>query len=334
MPSNSLPAGTSIRLGVWAADNNFHFLEPVLERLPERYKIQRFTWSPEVPESIMKRQLERVDVVWFEWGDGPAIPGSRLVANKPTICRIHRYEIYSPAPRHIHWQNIDCLTLISQTMCAMFMEKHGNVFSPGIPIEVVPNAIDVAHFPFRTEKEPNYNLAFLARIHAVKNPMLLLQIFKKVVDRDERYQLHIAGQVQHTEVAEYLVHQIKQMGLHHNVHFYGHLSREEVLQFLPQCSHLLSTSIIEGHPVGIMEGMAVGLRPVIHDFLGSRALYPEEFIFNTVDEAVDMILNAPLEPERYRAFIEEHYNLPQQVEHYVSMLDALVSRYYPEAITA
>lgn len=331
MPSNQATNETPLRLGVWASDNNnFHFLEPILDRLPSRFKVQKFTWSQDVPDAILEQQLRRVDLAWFEWGTGPVIPASKLTANIPTVCRMHRYEIYTPAPQHIQWANIDSLTLISSTLESMFRDKHGQHFPADKKIEVVPNAIDVDKFPFQPDRQRNFNLAFLGRLHFIKNPMLLIQVFKKICDQDNRYQLHIAGPIQHVEVAEYLLHQIKQMGLQKNVHFYGELKREEVLNWLPLCSYLLSTSVIEGHPVGVMEAMAMGVRPVIHDFFGSRAIFPEEFIFNTVDEAASMILEGAFEPQRYRDFIVGTYNLTQQVERYVGILDNLVRQYYPE----
>ncbi|MEX1055079.1 MAG: hypothetical protein WED81_03555, partial [Rhodothermales bacterium] len=79
---------SQIRLGVWAGEeNNFQFLEPILERLPSRYRVRKFTWSPEVPQNILTQQMNQVDIAWFEWGRGPILPASRTKRPIPVICR-------------------------------------------------------------------------------------------------------------------------------------------------------------------------------------------------------------------------------------------------------
>ena len=320
---------SQIRLGVWAGDlNNFHFLDPVLERLPSRYRVRRFTWSPEVPEEILAQQMNQVDVAWFEWGTGPIIPASRTKRPIPVICRIHRYEVYTKAPRQVAWKNVDCLVLISDHIKQTFHDLHSWI--PETRIEIVPNAIPVDDYPFDSYRKNNFNLGFLGRLHYVKNPMLLIHIFNKIVEADSRYQLHIAGEEQHSEVSQYIVYQAQQLGFDQNIHIYGKLGADDVRSFLSQCSTILSTSVIEGHPVGVMEAMASGCKPVIHDYPGARVLFDADFLFNSIDQAVNLVLKAPYEPKRYRRYIKERYNLPDQVRRVTGILDDLVAQHYPQ----
>jgi glycosyltransferase involved in cell wall biosynthesis len=320
---------SQIRLGVWAGDeNNYHFLEPILQALPDRYRVRKFTWSPEVPEEILARQINQVDIAWFEWGTGPIIPASRAKRSIPVICRIHRYEVYTQLPRRIGWRNVDCLVLISDHIKQTLRELHSWI--PETRIEVVPNAISVENYHFDPYRQKNFNLGFLGRLHYVKNPMLLIHIFKKIVEADSRYQLHIAGEELHVEVSQYIVYQAQQLGIDRNIHVYGKLGADDVRSFLSQCSTILSTSVIEGHPVGIMEAMATGCKPVIHDFPGARALFDADFLFNSIDQAVDLVLKAPYEPKRYRRYIMERYNLPDQVRRVTGILDDLIAKEYPQ----
>ena len=75
--------------------------------------------------------------------------------------------------------------------------------------------------------------------------------------------------------------------------------------------------------------MASGLKPVIHDFWGARDIFPAEFLFNTVDEAVAMIVEEAYEPARYRQFIQENYDQAQQVEAVTRLLDVLAGQIQP-----
>lgn len=332
-PDQPFADGAPVRLGVWASDNdNFHFLDPILERLPARYEVRKFAWTPRTPSLQMHAQLGQVDMAWFEWGTGPVLPGSRLTKDKPAVCRIHRYEVYSGAPAQIEWRNVDRLVFISPQVARSYQELIGAL--PPVRVDVIPNAIPVDAFPFDPARARTFNLAFLGRLHVIKNPMMLVQILKKVVDRDPRFQLHVAGAVQHVEVAQYLLYHAEQLGLNDHLHFYGNVDRADIPAFLSQCSYLLSTSVIEGHPVGVMEAMAAGLKPIVHDYLGARDLFDADFLFNTIDEAAEMIVDGAYEPARYRRFVAERYDLDRQMGAYVHLLDGLVRQYYPHKLAA
>ena len=77
--------------------------------------------------------------------------------------------------------------------------------------------------------------------------------------------------------------------------------------------YIVSTSICEGHPVGILEGMSCGLKPVIHNFLGAEQIFPSEFLFNIAEEFCEQIVGGPYEPRRYRGFVEERYPRKRQL---------------------
>ncbi len=318
-----------LRLGVWAGDgNNTHFLEPILERLPARYEVVRMGEGG-TPDEI-GRGLKSVDAAWFEWATGPALAGSARAQHVPTVVRLHRYEAYTETPRHIQWGNIDDLVFISEGVRRSFGEMHPDALaSAKTRVHVVPNGIDVDTYPFEAEKVRNHRIAFVGRLHLVKNPMLLVQLMGALVKREPRFELHIAGATQHPEVARYLRYHAEQTGLDKHMHHYGHLDADELRNLLKQCTYLVTTSVIEGHPVGVMEGMAMGLKPVIHDFYGARDLFEAGMLYNTVDEAVRIITRGSYEPETYRRFVADRYSLDAQVSGITSVLDRAVTAYQP-----
>ena len=324
-----------IRLGVWAADgDNFHFLDPILKRLPERYQVHKFSWPLIMSDDQLARklaaELKTIDIAWFEWASGPVLQGSHLTRGIPSICRLHRYEAYTNNPRLIRWENIDRLIFIAKGVQKTFKTLHKQILPAIRVIEVIPNAIAVEEFPLKRDRERGFNVAFLGRIQMVKNPMMLVQIMARLVQEDPRYRLYIAGAVEEHVTMQYLEYHINQSGLREHFFFRGALKPAQVKQWLTRQHYILSTSVIEGHPVGVMEGMAVGLKPIIHDFVGARDIFPDAFLYNTIDEAVRMIVSEDYEPARYRRFIEEHYALTKQVEATTCVLDELVQVYYPD----
>lgn len=318
-------------LGVWAGDgDNTHFLDPVLEHLPARYQVRKFSWSPRTSAMEMARQIEEVDMAWFEWCNGPVFTGSRLTKGKPAICRLHRYEAYQFFPRKVDWEGIDRLMLISPYMGQVLQDIHPGVVSEDKMV-YIPNGVRVDAIPFRARKKRTFRVGFVGRIHYVKNPMLAIHILKRLVERDERYELHMVGPPQHYEVLDYLRHMVKQMGLEDHFVYRHAMPQKELFQWMQQIDVILSTSVIESQGMGIMEAMATGARPVIHGFPGAEAIYPASYLFHTIEEAVAHIEEGPQEASAYREFVATRYGFDKQMEAIVALLDELAEAYQTQA---
>ena len=105
---------------------------------------------------------------------------------------------------------------------------------------------------------------------------------------------------------------IKEMNLENNIHFDGWV--ENIAAWLEDKQYIVSTSVLEGHPVGIMEAMARGLKPIIHNYVGARGTYPEKYLWNTIPEFVSMVRDDDYKSFEYRQFIETHHTLNNQLK--------------------
>jgi glycosyltransferase involved in cell wall biosynthesis len=101
------------------------------------------------------------------------------------------------------------------------------------------------------------------------------------------------------------------LGLRDVVFFDGW--QEDVCSWLRDKSYIVSTSFIESQGMGIIEAMATGLKPIIHNFPGAKEIFPSDYLFNIAEEFCDRIVSASYEPQKYRKFVEDKYSQKDQL---------------------
>jgi glycosyltransferase involved in cell wall biosynthesis len=277
-----------------------NFINDIIEGLSDEYWVRKYTVKSdrEIYEAI-----DWADIVWLEWANEVAIIGTNYpgIVGKKVIVRLHRYEAFSNFIEKIKWDVVDKLILVAGSMkevLEIYHKEKYNEFKD--KIEIVYNGIKIDNFEFK-EREPGFNIALAAHLHTRKNIMLALQIMDALVKIDKKFKLHIAGDFQDPVLELYLKYMVKEMGLEDNVIFYGWV--DDMDEWWEDKNYLLSTSIHEGHPYNIMEAMARGIKPVIHNFYGAKELYDYSLIFSTIDEAVKKIVNSDYYSLEYRMYV-------------------------------
>ncbi|HOK65221.1 MAG TPA: glycosyltransferase [Anaerohalosphaeraceae bacterium] len=279
------------------------FLKPILSYLQQRYPIRVFSGSR--AEEI-RSLMDWSDISWFEWASNLAQIGTNLPKTCRIIVRLHRYEAYLPWPKQIHWPNVDVLVTVGNSYVLRALEHWVPDIRKQTAIIRIPNGVDVDAIPF-VRREKGKNIAFIANLRLVKNPMFLLQCMYELHQIDPEYHLHIAGKLDDLLLKQYLEHQVRILGLEKVVHVHGWV--EDIDSWLADKHYLVSASVIESQGMGILEAMASGLKPVIHHFPGADEIYDSQFLFRTAEEFCGQMLSDVYEPNAYREFVERRYPL-------------------------
>ncbi|WP_241229945.1 glycosyltransferase [Thermosipho globiformans] len=276
-----------VNLAIFCLPGLDNFIKDIAEILSNIYNVRLVvsTDGKQIQESF-----NWADIVWLEWANEMAIEITNKLPkmNKNIICRLHSYEALLDFPEKINWNNIDTLILVSDHIEDILKNYHSEIYSKHIKnkITIIPNGVNLNRFKFSIKK-PGYDLAIVANINHKKAPEMWLQVIQLLKTIDERYTLHIAGKFQDIRYANYFNYFIKDSGLEKNVKLYGYINN--INEFLKNKNYILSTSIHEGHPYNILEAMARGIKPLIHNYSGSKKQWPNELIFNFIYEIVEKV---------------------------------------------
>ncbi|MCK5564579.1 MAG: glycosyltransferase [Planctomycetes bacterium] len=285
------------------------FLEDILEFADKRFEIRFF--DGETFEQ-MYELMKWSDISWFEWCTNLAVKASNWPKVCKNIIRLHRYEAYIECPRQINWCNIDHLITVGNECVNEMLEKQVPGIGELTHIVEIPNGIDISKYDIEN-KPKGKNLAFVGKLKMVKNPMLLLQCMHQLCSIDPEYKLYIAGYVSDEEafVGQYFEHMIKEFGLEGSVFIDGWQS--DMNSWFADKDYIVCTSVIESQGMGVLEGMACGLKPVVHNFPGAAKTFSRKYLFNTADDFCIHVLSDNHNPIDYQDFVEYKYSLKLQL---------------------
>lgn len=292
------------------------FLDDIYSHLKKRFDIVIYE-RRKMPYRGMNVLLRWADLAWFEWSDQILIRASHLSKHCPIIARLHSFEALTSLPEKINWSNIDALIFVAKHVQKIAQKRFPSM--KRTPSYIIPNAINLEKFKFYPKKK-GYHLAFVANISHKKGIPLLIQCFYELLKIDPRYKLHLAGEAQEIRFDFYLSQMIEKLNLKNKIIRYGRINN--IPKFLSDKHFIISTSPFEGCPLNILEGMACGLKPIVHSWIGAEEIFPQEFIFKTTDEFVNLVTENNYKPEEYRKFIEKKFALSNQLK----MIDRIINK--------
>ena len=296
------------------------FLYEIIESLSKHFETRLIT-IPSVPNyKLIDQYMDWSHICWFEWCDELIVYASNLeiAANRIIICRLHSYEAFTSYPAKVNWKNIDKLIFVSN-----YIQKYVTAtFKINEEITaVISNGVQVDKLNY-TQRNPGYKVAYMGFINYKKGPMLLLQTFKAIYDRDPAYQFHVAGRYQDPRYQLYFNQMVKEFGLGSNFFFEGW--QNDIDNWLEDKDYIICSSVLESQNMSVMQAMAKGIKPVIHNFAGAKEIYPEKYVWNTISEAVAMITDKEYNSQEYRTFIQTNHSMEHKNEAIKKIIDNLL----------
>lgn len=289
------------------------FLAPMLPALKQHYDIRFITAGP---GEALAEAIGWADIVWLEWCWDHAVWATRgaILQAKPCVVRLHSIEaLQTPFPAQMDWSRVTRLITVAEDISEVLLANFPAI-AGAVSMQMISNGIDMVRF--RPGDPDRFRIGWVGHLEPKKNPMLLMQIAHRVVQRDPRYSFHVAGAFTDARTMRYLMQMQSALGLAGSVHFDGHVA--DMPEWYADKGVLLSTSMYESFGMNIGEAMAVGAFPVVHDFPGADRLWPADCVFASMDHAVALIQAA--RPGLYREWVGERYGLDRQVNQVLAML--------------
>ncbi len=298
------------KLAIFSSGNNT-FLIPITDYLSDKYEIKWFTGGT---IQDMHNLMAWSDISWFEWCDNLLATALTLPKVCRIICRLHSYEAFEPIIQQLDWTKVDDLVFVAPHIRDIVRGRVAKLPQTTI----IYNGVDLNKYQF-VDKEKGFNIAYVGYLNNKKNIPLLLQCIKALIDIDNRYLLHIAGEWQEYRQELYWNHMVKELDLSRNIVFHGWIT--DVNKWLEDKHFTVSTSLLESFCYGISDAMATGCKPIIHNFVGAKELYGTKYLFNTPQEFTEKIIIGEYNPIEYHEFIEKNYNLEQQLHSIEKLLE-------------
>ena len=223
----------------------------------------------------VKNPTNQADCYLFMWCDEVAVNFiNNSLKHAPYIVYVRRYEMFNKWIKELDWSKVDEVIMVNDFLADRFYEITGR------KAHVIYNAVDINKWKYKERKHGN-QIAWVGFINQKKNLPLALQIMAGL---PKNYELHIAGGIQDMQTLLYLEHIVKELQI--QVTLNGQIPHEFMDEWLEDKNYILSTAISEGCPNNVIEAMAKGIKPIIHNWPGAE----EQFsVFNTIDEACNMI---------------------------------------------
>ena len=264
-------------------DNNIHYL---------------FNWYKEHPDARKPKFIVRV-IDWDFWVRG--------VRSQELVDFVDYWICIAP---HIQ--------------AGLLKEKDDSTGRPinwGDKLHLIYPGVDLNKFTLKTAKTDGFQLGMvLGDMWWYKNHMGGLDIFKTLADSDERWRLHIRGQHEPGQYNPVMFnHYLESRGIKEKVMIYE--PQEDMNMWYEKIDYLLHPGMKEAFCYAVAEAMAKGITPIINNFYGADLIWPNEYLYNTHNEAINKItlfqypktveslsMEEELIIDSPRYFIEQHYS--------------------------
>lgn len=179
-------------------------------------------------------------------------------------------------------------------------KKAGNYMYGNCDFDIIYNSIDIDSFMYDESSrnkirdslnigEDDILIGNIGRLTKQKNQLFLLDVFKSIIIKSNRYKLIILGS---GELKDDLKNKISELGLEDKVILHNPV--DNVAEYYSAMDVFLLPSLYEGFPVSVIESQASGLPSVISKNVDETAKINDKLVFQSLDNTnglVESIMN-------------------------------------------
>ncbi len=296
-----------------AANKTFLPLIEPLRKLGHEIEVDMY-YDPE--------KVKWCDIIWGDYIQGGVCDMMRDIdkIDKPIYLRGIDIDLYYGHYCGVDFNRVKGVYFIANFMKEMaekeWIGKNGEL---KVPTGVTKLGIDLKlwHYKDRSILRGK-NVGWINRFWSGKGIALMLQIAHKLIKQDPEFHFEIAGVIAEPWLKIYFDQYIRRNGLDDNIKHVGAV--ESVNDWMNDKDYMLCTSMKEALSLPMIEGMAKGIKPVIHNWFGADDVYPSKYVFNTIDEAIEMLTNKEYDSEEYRNFVLKEHNLDNSVKQFLEII--------------
>ena len=283
--STAAPALTQARRRILIPTHERKFLRQFLDRVrgDRNVEIAWETWSSTVKPAGRPSVPGDVDTVFCEWCCENAVwhsnnkrPGTKL------IVRLHRFEAFRDFPTRVNWNNVDALIVVSDWFRDRMIQRHE--VDPD-RIHVLPQYIDWHGLQRPKLPEARFTLG-LVGINPFEHKRFdrAIEFFAALRAQDKRFKLAVRSampwEIQwvwdrqddtRAQFEELFARIYADPELAENIRFDP--AGPDMEEWYRGVGTILSSSDSEGCHTSVIEGMASGTLPVVHDWPGAQSLF-------------------------------------------------------------
>lgn len=138
----------------------------------------------------------------------------------------------------------------------------------------------------------------------------------------------VIGRLTNQEVLISLQRLTKKLGVADRVKFYPNASVEQKIELLKRAKIYLHTMVGEHFGISIVEAMALGCLPIVHDSGGMREFVPQQYRYNNLKEAATKIENEINGWSSARTFEMKEISERFSIANFSARFMQLFSQYY------
>ncbi len=244
--------------------------------------------------------LATADVVFADWADKGALWASLLVGPETRmVVRVHSVDVLGPWLHLVDWSRVQDLICVSEHIMQLTRGLLGERLA-STRCHVVPHVIDLDRFRRTGVARSPRVLCMVGWAQRVKDPLWTLEVLARLSCDGEDWRLLLVGNdfapsptASGRAYAEAFRQRAMAEDLRDRIEYVGYT--EDLPPVLGRASFVVSSSIREAWHIGALEAVAAGAVPVIRQwplfarFHAASMLYPDDWVVDSVEEAVDRI---------------------------------------------